>query len=237
MTESGLPISRAAAPRSRTLAGLSTTQVSSSVRAFSATMRSIAARPTTGEVMCKPLTTPWSASTSASPILAQQIPTRAGLDLALGDIRALVRLGVRAQLQTSGPREIRHAGDVAGEGVEIDHQRRGVQAMPRSLLVQQMAVKLLVVHSAASSGREAPWAADGVSGPASLTRRVKNSRRLIRPLLTTWHAPANVPDRASGCEWRKPMLLCDLRKTASRRIRSVTRRRKGAVAPRPRQTC
>ena len=114
----------------------------------------------------------------------------AGLDLALGDIRALVRLGVRAQLQTSGPREICHAGDVAGEGVEIDHQRRGVQAMPRSLLVQQMAVKLLVVHSAASSGREAPWAADGVSGPAALTRRVKNSRRLIRPLLTTWHAPA-----------------------------------------------
>ena len=85
----------------------------------------------------------------------------AGLDLALGDIRALVRLGVRAQLQTSGPREIGHAGDVAGEGVEIDHQRRRVQAMPRPLLVQQMAVKLLIVHWASSSGSEGPRAAGG----------------------------------------------------------------------------
>ena len=135
-------------------------------------MRSIAGPETTGEVMCKPRDDPVVGEGFGFADLGAADADRAGLDLALGDIRALVRLGVRAQLQASGPREIGHARDVAGEGVEIDHQRRGVQAVPRSLLVQQMAVKLLIVHSATFSGLAAP-----------LSLRT-NSRRLIRLLLT-----------------------------------------------------
>jgi len=117
---------------------------------------------------------PWTASNSATAAAGEPTSVRcvseAGEGLRYVGVQfsaantaskatALERFGVRAQMQPSGPRELGHTGDVAGEEVEIDHQRRSVQAMPRSALVQQMAVKLLIVHRAGPGG---PTPIDGL---------------------------------------------------------------------------
>ena len=50
----------------------------------------------------------------------------AGGELQLGDLDALVRLGVRAQLRRPARREVGHAADVALELGLVEHERRGV---------------------------------------------------------------------------------------------------------------
>ncbi len=56
----------------------------------------------------------------------------AGGDLQLGDVDALVGLGVRPQLDALARREVRHARDVALQGRLVDHQHRGVEFAARA---------------------------------------------------------------------------------------------------------
>ena len=56
--------------------------------------------------------------------LLHALADRPGRDLAARDRRRLVGLGMRAHTHAGGVGEAGHLGDVAVEGVEVDHQRR-----------------------------------------------------------------------------------------------------------------
>jgi len=89
----------------------------------------------------------------------------AGGHLPLSDVDALVGLGVGPKPDPMASGEHRHCVDVAVEGVKIEDQNRSVQGKARTLLVDQMAVELLVVHDTTAVG-----AARGGDGVASAFR-------------------------------------------------------------------
>ena len=62
----------------------------------------------------------------ASRIVARRNADRAGVDLHLRDLRALVQLRVRSQ--SGGQRRdlLGHRGDVGASGVQVEDQRRGL---------------------------------------------------------------------------------------------------------------
>ena len=71
---------------------------------------------------------------------------RAGRELALGDVDALVSLRMRAQRDARQLRERRHLLDVAIERVEIDHERGRVQIGARSRPSNELLVQTNVIE-------------------------------------------------------------------------------------------
>ena len=66
---------------------------------------------------------------------------RAGGDLPAGDLRAFVRLGVRAQADAVGGGPGGHGLQITGEALQIQHQRRRLQPPARARLADQMFVR------------------------------------------------------------------------------------------------
>ena len=89
-----------------------------------ATTRRILSRSASGEVSSRS-EIPAAAMSSASATVATQTPDRAQLKLPPGDLGALVRLGVRAQLFARVSGGVGHAAQVVFKGVEIDQQGGG----------------------------------------------------------------------------------------------------------------
>ena len=135
------PFSAAAASAS-TLAGWSTTTITSRALPFSSISRAITWGVTTGEVMCT-LSTPASASASASPSFGAAHAERARRHLAPGDVGRLVGLGVWPEVDFVRLGEARHLGDVAVEHLEVEHKRWRIQRPPRALLADEMPVQAL----------------------------------------------------------------------------------------------
>ncbi len=69
----------------------------------------------------------------------------AGGHLAARDVDALVGLGVGAQVDALGLGQFRHERDVAVQGVQLDHQHRGVQRLARPLAAQQVPMQADVI--------------------------------------------------------------------------------------------
>lgn len=79
-----------------------------------------------------------------------------GGDLQLGDVDALVGLGVGPQLDALFGRERRHPGDVALKGRAVDHQHRRVEVAARALGADQLGMQVLVGHGG-SRQRPKSW--------------------------------------------------------------------------------
>ena len=87
--------------------------------------------------------------------LGATVAERPGGDLPFGDVGRLVRLGMRPQVHLVRLGEIRHLGDVAIERLDVDHERRRVEAEARALLADEMAVKAFGVAHVSY-----PWCRD-----------------------------------------------------------------------------
>ena len=99
-------------------------------------------------------------------------------DLPVGDLGALVGLGVGTELQALSGGEVGHALDVAHKGVQLDHQHRRVQRLARTLLIDQVAVQVFVGHGWSLSVRPkswARWAFTNVCSGSTASRTAKNS--------------------------------------------------------------
>ena len=102
---------------------------------------------TSGEVMCTP-GMPAAAITSASPSVAQQMPSAPAATWRRAIASRFVRLGMRAQRDARRPRMRRHRRDVALERVEIEQQRRRVErvAAARDADERRVGARAIIGH-------------------------------------------------------------------------------------------
>ena len=83
---------------------------------------------------------PPSVRRSASPIVAQQIPDRARVELLARDLDRFVGLGVRPERHALLPTPGRHGRNVVLERLEIEQQRRRAQVLARARLADQVRI-------------------------------------------------------------------------------------------------
>ena len=100
--------------------------MSSFIRAFSATARAIPASLTTGDVTRIEFDARRRQRFGLAELGAAD-PVGAGRDLAAGDLRTLVSLGVWPQADPDLLRVRSHVRDVALERIEIDQKRRSLE--------------------------------------------------------------------------------------------------------------